>query len=60
MECKNLKKLIVRGKTKKCGKYAFYGVKKSGKKQLFATKSGQKSKIAKIAKKAGFKVKKLK
>lgn len=60
MECKNLKKLIVRGKTKKCGKYAFYGVKKSGKKQLFATKSGQKSKIAKIAKKARFKVKKLK
>ena len=56
MECKNLKKLIVRGKTKKCGKYAFYGVTKSGKKQLFATKSGQKSKIEK----ARFKVKKLK
>lgn len=60
MDCKNLKKMIVRGNTKKCGKFAFYGVKKSGKKQLFATKAGQKSKLTKVAKKAGFKVKKLK
>lgn len=58
MECKKLNNLVVRGNTKKCGKYAFYGVKKSGKKQISATSAGKKSKIVTIAKKAGFKVNK--
>lgn len=58
MDCKSLKTLKVRGNTKKCGKYAFYGVKKSGKKQISATSAGKKSKIVKIAKKEGFKVNK--
>lgn len=58
MECKKLNNLVVRGNTKKCGKYAFYGVKKTGKKQITATSAGKKSKIVTIAKKAGFKVNK--
>ena len=58
MDCKSLKTLKVRGNTKKCGKYAFYGVKKSGKKTIYATSAGKKSKIVKIAKKEGFKVNK--
>lgn len=58
MECKKLSNLVVRGNTKKCGKYAFYGVKKTGKKQISATSAGKKSKIVTIAKKAGFKVNK--
>lgn len=58
MECKKLSNLVVRGNTKKCGKYAFYGVKKTGKKQISATSAGKKSKIVTIAKKEGFKVNK--